>query len=67
MKIYENTFIQGRELAKKLAVGTAVSCVAGILLAQMQSNLELIFKVCSFASSIPHPMFLATGISTVNP
>ncbi|MDO4983641.1 MAG: hypothetical protein Q4E35_08830 [Eubacteriales bacterium] len=48
MKIYENTFIQGRELAKKLAVGTAVSCVAGILLAQMQSNLELIFITLTF-------------------
>ena len=54
MKTYENTFIQGRELAKKLAIGTAISCVAGILLAQMHSSLELIFVTLTFV------LFVAT-------
>lgn len=54
MKAYENTFVQGRELAKKLAIGTAVSCVAGIITAQMQLNIELIFVTLTFV------LFVAT-------
>lgn len=40
--VYENTFVQGRELTKKLVIGTCVSCVLSLIFMGM-SNVTLQF------------------------
>lgn len=44
-KTYENTFIQGRELTKKLMAAAAISAVLSIVLEQLQHPLQSLFFI----------------------
>ena len=42
-KTYENTFVQGRELTKKLIIATVISCVMSIVCEQIGSPVQPLF------------------------
>ena len=42
-RTYENTFVQGRELTKKLIIATVISCVMSIVCEQIGSPVQPLF------------------------
>ena len=48
-KVYKNTFVQGRELVKKLLIASVISCVMGIVCEQLGSPLLIAFFVLTAA------------------
>ncbi len=54
-RTYENTFIQGRELTKKLLGGSVVSCVLSLIFGQISRPVQSVFfalTVILFVSTI---------------
>ena len=45
MKIYENSFIHGRELMKKFLIGAIVSCVLSLVFSAVNSSLQAVFFI----------------------